>query len=542
MKKRKVLAMVLAVLLAQSCVCAFAFNETGYPICDETITVTLSAPTPGSNLDWSEYSLITELEKRLGIRLECTPYNAEAWDTQLTLMLASDTLPDVIIDTSMSLAEVSELGSQGFFLPLNDLIAQYAPNIQAMMEKYPDLRTYSTSADGNMYTVVGVRESTIDTALRGWINRVWLENLGLEYPTSVEEFKEVLIAFRDQDANGNGDPSDEIPLSNFTSNLQTLLLQSFGIPSGNAFYLLEAVDGKVVLGETTENYKAYLQYMRSLWEEDLLDHDNFIQTSDEFHAKASEDRVGAFYDAAPFVAAGRALDYDQNFYWLGALTSEFSPERTAYLNSHVIPTPYFLLNAKTQYGAEIVRMIDYFFSEEGKLAGKYGYEGMNYDMVYLDIPGLEDKGILRVRQPEGYSSTEDYRNNAVTPGDFFAPYLAAEGTYHAAAMEANAEQLEALLPLYGWGILVMRDCLSNPQVTKGSVFPTLLYTEEEVAERTSLYTDISLYLETMHAQFITGVADIENDWENFLQTLDAMQLPRLLEIEQAAYDRLMGEE
>lgn len=80
MKKRKVLAMVLAVLLAQSCVCAFAFNETGYPICDETITVTLSAPTPGSNLDWSEYSLITELEKRLGIRLECTPYNAEAWD------------------------------------------------------------------------------------------------------------------------------------------------------------------------------------------------------------------------------------------------------------------------------------------------------------------------------------------------------------------------------------------------------------------------------------------------------------------------------
>ena len=88
----------------------------------------------------------------------------------------------------------------------------------------------------------------------------------------------------------------------------------------------------------------------------------------------------------------------------------------------------------------------------------------------------------------------------------------------------------------------MRDCLSNPQVTKGSVFPTLLYTEEEVAERTSLYTDISLYLETMHAQFITGVADIENDWENFLQTLDAMQLPRLLEIEQAAYDRLMGEE
>ena len=55
MKIRKILTMALAALLALSCVSALAFNETGYPICDETITVTLSAPTPGSNLDWSEF-------------------------------------------------------------------------------------------------------------------------------------------------------------------------------------------------------------------------------------------------------------------------------------------------------------------------------------------------------------------------------------------------------------------------------------------------------------------------------------------------------
>lgn len=536
---KKTLTMLLALLLALACLPALAFNDVGYPISDEVVTITVASHSAGTT-DWNSMTLIQEVEKRLGLRLDCTVFNEEAWETQLTLMLASDSLPDLVMDNAMSLAEVSDLGSQGYFLPLNDLIDQYAPNIKAMMEQYPDFEMYSTSADGNIYTVAGIGESTLGTVNRAWINRSWLENLGLEYPTSVEELKQVLIAFRDQDANGNGDPSDEIPMSHFTQHLQNLLINCFGISSTNGTYLLEVVDGKVVLGETTENYKAYLKYMRDLWNENLLDHDNFIQTDEEFRAKAAEERVGVFFDWAPFVAAGKALDYDQNFYWLGALKSDFLNERTVYQNSHVDPRPSFLVNAKTEHAREIVRLMDYFFSEDGQLAGKYGYEGMNYDMVHLDIPGLEEYGVVKIYQPEGYSSTEDYRNTAVTPGEVFSPYLPANGTYHAAAMAANAEQLEALLPLYGWGILVARDCLSNSEIRKVDAFPALLYTEEESNERTSLYTDISLYIESMHAQFITGVTDIDAGWEDFLNTLNSMQLPRLLEIEQAAYDRLTG--
>lgn len=536
MKKSMVFLMVLCMVLFH--VSAFAFNDTGYPISDEVVTITLSAPTERKT-DWSEFALITELEKRLGLRLECTVFNAEAWQTQFTLMLASDSLPDLVLDNGLSLSEVSDLGSQGYFLALNDLIGKYAPNIAAMFEKHPDFKMYSTSADGNIYTVAGLVESI--SVNRAWINRNWLENVGMAFPTSVEELKSVLIAFRDQDANGNGDPHDEIPMSNFNNQLQKLMVNCFGISSTKGIYLLEEKDGRVILGETTENYKAYLKFMKELWDENLLDHDNFIQTEEEFRSKASREIVGAFFDWAPFVAAGKALDYDQNFYWLGSLTSEYSPNRIIYQNSPVLARPSFLVNAKTQHAKEIVRLIDYFFSEEGQLAGKYGYEGMNYDMVYLDIPGLETYGVLKVRQPEGYSSTEDYRCNAVTPTDSFSPYFPAKGTYHAMAKVANAEQLKALLPLYGWGILVARDCLSNPEIEKKAAFPTLLYTNEESAERTSLYTDISLYISSMHAQFITGTTDIDAGWDGFLSTLQEMQLPRLLEIEQNAYDRLMAQ-
>ena len=44
------------------------------------------------------------------------------------------------------------------------------------------------------------------------INTTWLERLGLEMPETLEEFANVLRAFRDQDPNGNG-IQDEIPFS-----------------------------------------------------------------------------------------------------------------------------------------------------------------------------------------------------------------------------------------------------------------------------------------------------------------------------------------
>ena len=68
------------------------------------------------------------------------------------------------------------------------------------------------AADGHIYTIPFINTSaTGKMGFKQWINTKWLETLGMEIPTTVEEFKEVLIAFRDEDPNGNGE-KDEIPL------------------------------------------------------------------------------------------------------------------------------------------------------------------------------------------------------------------------------------------------------------------------------------------------------------------------------------------
>ena len=72
------------------------------------------------------------------------------------------------------------------------------------------------------------------------------------------------------------------------------------------------------------------------------------------------------------------------------------------------------------------------------------------------------------------------------------------------------------------------------------VYPTLFYTDTESAERAIIVTDITNYFGNMVAQFVTGQLDIDAEWDNYLKKLDDMGLPRLLEIEQAAYDRYVG--
>ena len=45
------------------------------------------------------------------------------------------------------------------------------------------------------------------------IRKDWLDRLGLEAPTTIDEWVTVLEAFRDEDANGDGNPNNEIPFT-----------------------------------------------------------------------------------------------------------------------------------------------------------------------------------------------------------------------------------------------------------------------------------------------------------------------------------------
>ena len=116
-----------------------------------------------------------------------------------------------------------------FFLPLDDLIDQYMPNLKAAFEADPDFRNICLAADGKIYTLPKNLPCRPNVGLQFFLNRDWLDRLGLEMPDTLDELTEVLRAFKNEDANGNGDPNDEIPVSFTDFGGVYTLLQHMGI-------------------------------------------------------------------------------------------------------------------------------------------------------------------------------------------------------------------------------------------------------------------------------------------------------------------------
>lgn len=513
-------------------------NETGYPITSEEITVTAAGPMPSGCEDWSQLAVIDEYANRLGIRLDCDFYETD-WETQLTLKVAGDELPDMLIGCSMNVSDVNEWGGEGYFLDLSQYM-DLMPNLKAYFDQYPELEAYCTTSDGHIYGLPKLKVDMTDRLTRSFINKQWLDNLGLSMPTSIDEYYDVLVAFKEQDANGNGDPDDEIPLL-FTSDsggytaLEKTLLDAYGIFTTDPNYVLQADEsGKVELANINDTYKEYLKFMHRLYAEGLMEQEAFTITGDEITTKQQGDVYGSFgCGSAPFVMANKDISYDANWMALSGMSSELHPKREASIASSVQNSILVAVNGNTEYPEALARFIDYFYTEEGMLSATKGYDGVTFDMVQDDLLGTE---VPEMRIPDGYTSGEEFRYKGAILNE--ALNLVEKNIDRQAMFESDREVLEKpeFVEKYGWAARVI-DAFKSDDVTGVEAYPVVSYTSDEVEERGAVYKDITTYLKQARAQFITGELDLDKDWDTYVNTLNQMNLGRLLEIEQAAYDR-----
>ena len=513
-------------------------NETGYPITSEEITVTAAGPMPSGCEDWSQLAVIDEYANRLGIRLDCDFYETD-WETQLTLKVAGDELPDMLIGCSMNVSDVNEWGGEGYFLDLSQYM-DLVPNLKAYFDQYPELEAYCTTSDGHIYGLPKLKVDMTDRLTRSFINKQWLDNLGLSVPTSIDEYYDVLVAFKEQDANGNGDPDDEIPLL-FTSDsggytaLEKTLLDAYGIFTTDPNYVLQADEsGKVELANINDTYKEYLKFMHRLYAEGLMEQEAFTITGDEITTKQQGDVYGSFgCGSAPFVMANKDISYDANWMALSGMSSELHPKREASIASPVQNSILVAVNGNTEYPEALARFIDYFYTEEGMLSATKGYDGVTFDMVQDDLLGTE---VPEMRIPDGYTSGEEFRYKGAILNE--ALNLVEKNIDRQAMFESDREVLEKpeFVEKYGWAARVI-DAFKSDDVTGVEAYPVVSYTSDEVEERGAVYKDITTYLKQARAQFITGELDLDKDWDTYVNTLNQMNLGRLLEIEQAAYDR-----
>ena len=301
---KRILTLTLALcLILALCALTAAALADGEPV---ELTICTMRRTTDITFSYSEKHWVQALEKACNVKIKWIELLEGQTDEQLTALLAGD-LPDVFwAGKIMKDSIISQ--NTSLWRPLTEEeIRTYVPNLANFLDENVDgWLNFITYPDGNIYGLAGGKMHSTMHTTQGipYINTQWLERLGLEKPTTMEELKQVLIAFRDQDANGNGDPNDEIPFDFCDSFNKTQLINcaaSWGLPmynGGNVFYDFDDA-GNVVGAVNTDAYRSFLEFFYELGQEKLINLEGFSQSYDQFTANCNADRVGFFWGWGP---------------------------------------------------------------------------------------------------------------------------------------------------------------------------------------------------------------------------------------------------
>ena len=293
MKRFTWVALLLAVAMLFTGVTAFAdvpaelqVNEN-FPL-KESVSMTILMPQQSDVVDLQDNVVFQLLKEYTNIDINLITVPSQDGKEKLNLLLNSGDYPEVIMGIGLSSQDLENYGVQeGILMPLNDLIDQYAPRIAEQLAEHPNWKVDMTCSDGNIYAIPAVDSAGVghvNCAMKYWINEQWLANLGLKMPETTEEFKNVLLAFKNDDPNGNG-IADEIPLSgcinSWNADPYLFLLNAFGYFDTNYYYLK---DGKFNSILDQEYLKKGLAYMNDLYSEGLIDPAAFTQDNSQLTA------------------------------------------------------------------------------------------------------------------------------------------------------------------------------------------------------------------------------------------------------------------
>lgn len=413
-------------------------EENPYQIVVEPVTIKVFAPHSSGNPEYKDQKMFKYLEKLTNLRFEFTTADTSAYSNRRSAIWNDSSYrPDLFLFNN-PIAELVQFQERNFnaFVPFNDdnyvdandievgnIIENYMPNYKKglennfnIAESSGDAIEVATLSDGKMYSTLSVNDVPRDLTYKMFINREWIENCNYYYETNlpapediktIEQYLEVLRAFKEHDANRNGDKNDEVPVtSKSLEYLRNFILQSYGYVSDSVE--IESDGSKFTFVPTTEAYRKYLQFANTLWKEGLIDSTTFsIKTDSQMARKGIEGRLGSFVSAAAYIAVG--YDYEDQYTTFGPLTSNYYTGTPLQLSFNSFKPDGACIPQTSRYVKEVARLLDIMYSDIGTQLISYGVEGE--DWQWDD----EEKTSWTFNVPSDWKGTqEDYRAT-ITP-------------------------------------------------------------------------------------------------------------------------------
>ena len=364
MKKRSfaiILVLVLLFSLVAGCADSGGAAETNEPAsaspaADDTASGNEEAPVALTALfvkhtltkDIETFKWLANIQDQANVTVEWTQYiSGDEYTAVKAAMFAAGDVPDLLFNGTVS-TDYAVYG--GLFQELGQLIQDNGPNLTQMFANHPECKTAVTELDGKIWSTPKYQRVWPYTWGTMFINQDWLDNVGMEVPTTLGELYDVLKAFQEQDANGNGDPTDEIPMDYQSGYSASPLnfLGSYGIQlcsnttNNFGFY---AEDGTVKCFYLEDSYLDLVKYIRTLHEQGFVNPEALTQ------------------DYSQYQSIARGVDGVSKigFTWGWESSDRFGPD----LYTQYVPVPQLKLDEDSAFYTDDIRVA-------------YRYDGLNY--------------------------------------------------------------------------------------------------------------------------------------------------------------------
>ncbi len=489
------------------------FNEPGtLPIVNEPITlkvITQDQTNTHTGNEADKSKLWAWLEEKTGVHFEVESYPIDELKQKLPLLMATpDDMPDMFWRCDLTASDILSYGQNGQLLKLDELLEEYAPNVQECFDTVDGAYGAAVAADGNIYSLPSYNASVANVMIA--MNQQFLDNTGKKAPTTFEELYDVFKAIQAHgDANGDGTKNNEYCWSDEYKNFRRTAMAMGGL---NCYWpwegcLFDSDGNEVFFALTSDRYKDLLTWLNKFYEEGMIDPETFTQTTAEKNAKSDANRTFLKEKVSdPESASWNGVEGD---FW--PVPVKMYEEDTPLITIGAsYQTDIGAVSAYTEYPEICVMVMDFLFTEEGSMVASMGMDGVDFNVV------SEDPFIIE--KIEGHGANEELSEYALC-----VPRWKRDEWVQPASTQHGRDRNELIKE---YGVFAFQNYLK--------------FTAEESDAIATASADLGLYCNDYFVGFVNGTYDIEKDWDAYVAECKKMKSEELTEIYQKAFNRYYG--
>ena len=528
MKKTIVSLLLVVCLLCANVSALAAVTPKGtFPVVDEPVTLRVAVPVNAKVEDIHTNAYTLFLEEQTGIDLEIVELASSDTSTQINSMMLSGDLPDMFIGYNFGYDELSSYAEAGYLLALDEYIAEYGDEYYTFLDEVKNMINAAAhvTVDGHVYAVPGISAAITNlyASYKIRIPESFLNNLGMEMPQTLDEFYQYLVAVRDQDANGNGDPSDEIPMSG--SGGSKFLIENIG----NAFQYtdgdtyLKVNDGKIEFIGANEQFKQTVEFLKKLVDEKLLDPAFYTQDTAMLLTQNTQEYPLIGADAS-YISG----NYDSSSTLINSLRiipNLVGPDgyQATHFDAPSVQRAMVITTACKEPAAAF-RLCDFILTEYASVVARLGTENVHWERVPAGSGKIGRNGEEAWYQLIGVQEwTLPVQNSIWRLSNFFH-----EDVLNHLAEDPNGNAGRLALDVFNHKLV---------EQETGEQLPQLLMDPETSIEYNEVKKMVVDYVKENVAKFVLGDRSMD-EWDDYVATLSNIGAEYYVQLAQDAYDAM----